>query len=186
MKIKILLSILLTAGLMTGAMAQEKPLATDKILKKAYAQAKKENKEVFVIFHASWCGWCHRMDSIMNMPELKAFFENNYVIRHLVVQEPKNKEHLENPGAEEFMIKNNGDKQGIPFWLILDAKGNLLADSRMPTKDKNGKEALANTGCPAQPDEVAYFTGLLKKTTPLSEAELALIAEKFTMKPVKR
>jgi thioredoxin-related protein len=183
---KIIISILLSIGLMTGAMAQEKPQATDKIMKKALSRAKKENKEVMVIFHASWCGWCHRMDSIMNMPETKAFFDNNFVIEHLVVQEAKDKKHLENPGAGEFMVKHNGDKQGIPFWLIFDDQGNLLADSRMPAKDKNGKDVMVNCGCPAQPEEVAYFIGLLKKTTPLNEAELAIIAEKFTMKPVKR
>jgi thioredoxin-related protein len=36
------------------------------ILDKAYVKAKEENKNVFVIFHASWCGWCKRMDKNMN------------------------------------------------------------------------------------------------------------------------
>jgi len=183
---KLIISALLSFVLVTGATAGDKPLTTGKILKQAYAEAAKDNKKVMVIFHASWCGWCHRMDTIMNLPETKPFFDNNFVIRHLVVMEAKDKKHLENPGAMEFMIKNNGDKQGIPFWLILDSKGTLLADSRMPSKDKNGNEVLANTGCPAQPEEVDYFIGLLKKTTPLKEAELAIIAEKFALKPVKR
>ena len=32
------------------------------ILAKAQNQAKIENKNVFVIFHASWCGWCKKME----------------------------------------------------------------------------------------------------------------------------
>jgi thioredoxin-related protein len=186
MKIKTLLALMITFGLITNVFAQEKPLPTDQIMKDAYALAAKENKKVFVIFHASWCGWCHRMDSLMSMPQTKNLFDNNFVIRHLVVQEPETKKHLENPGAQEFMIKHHGEKQGIPFWLILDTKGNLIADSRMPSKDKAGKDILANTGCPAQPEEVAYFTSLLKKTTSLTETELTVIADIFTMKPVKR
>lgn len=181
-KMKIAISLFLSLILVTGAVAQEKAAPAKKIMKSAYAQASKENKKVMVIFHASWCGWCKRMDSIMVMPETKAFFENNFVIEHLVVQEAKDKKHLENPGAEELMIKHNGAGTGIPYWLIFDAKGNLLADSRMPSKDKNGKDILANVGCPANPDEVAYFIGLLKKTTPLKEAELNIIADKFTLK----
>lgn len=183
---KIVFSLLLSLGLITGALAQEQVLPAAKIMDDAYALASKENKKVFVIFHASWCSWCKRMDSIMNMPELKPLFDKNFVIRHLVVQEVPNKKNLENPGAQEFMVKNNGDKQGIPFWLIFDVKGELLADSRMPAKDKAGKDILTNTGCPANPDEVAYFTGLLKKTTSLKEAELKLIAEKFAMKQAAR
>ena len=118
----------------------------------------------------------------MKMHELKPMFGNNFVIEHMVVLESPAKKALENPGAEEFMNKNGGEKQGIPFWLIFNSKGKLIADSRMPTKNKAGKKTLANTGCPAQPDEVAYFTGLLKKTTKLTEADLALITDRFLLK----
>jgi thioredoxin-related protein len=179
---KLLFSILLSFGLITGAVAQEQPKPADKIFKEACSLAKQDNKKVMIIFHASWCGWCKRMDSIMNMPELKPLFEKNFVIEHMVVLESGTKKALENPGAEAFMNKNGGTKQGIPFWLIFNKKGKLLSDSRMPSKDKAGKAKLANTGCPAQPDEVAFFVGLLKKTTNLTEAELALISEKFVMK----
>lgn len=183
---KLVISLLLSLGLMTGTVSAGKVLPADKIMKRAYAQAAKENKKVMVIFHASWCGWCHRMDSIMNMPETKPFFEKNFVIEHLVTGERGAKKDLDNPGAAEMMIKYNGGVSGIPYWLIFDLKGNLLADSKMPSKDKSGKDILANVGCPAEPAEVAFFVGLLKKTTPLTEDEGAVIVEKFTLKPVKR
>lgn len=182
---KVLVSVLLSFGLMTGTLAQQQPLPASKIMDDAYAQAAKENKKVFVIFHASWCGWCHRMDSLMKMPETKAFFDNNFVITHLVVGETGAKKYLDNPGAAEMVKKYNGDKLGIPYWLIFNEKGKLLADSRMPTTDKKtGKKIKANVGCPANPDEVDFFVKLLKKTTSLKEAELTVIAEKFVMKQV--
>jgi len=184
---KVLLSVLLSLGLMTGALAQQQPLPATKVLDQACAQAAKENKKVMIIFHASWCGWCHRMDSIMNMPETRAFFTDNFVIEHLVVMESKGKENLENPGSADMMKKYNGAGTGIPYWLIFSSKGKLLADSRMPSTDKKtGKKIKANVGCPAQADEVDYFIGLLKKTTSLKKDDLALIADRFTMKPVKR
>jgi hypothetical protein len=49
----------------------------------------------------------------------------------------------------------------------------------MPAKDKAGKEIMANTGCPASPEEVDYFVKLLRKNTSLKDPELAVIAKKF-------
>lgn len=178
---KVGFSLLLAFCLIGGAVAQE-PLPAKKIMKDAYTQASKENKHVMVIFHASWCGWCHRMDSIMNMPETKPLFDKNFVIRHLVVLESKAKKNLENPGADQLMKKYNGAGSGIPYWLIFDAKGNLTGDSRMPSKDKTGKAILSNVGCPAQPEEVEYFISLLKKSTSLTDPELAVISQKFILK----
>ncbi len=38
----------------------------DLIMQKAIAEAAKSHGNVFIIFHASWCGWCHKMDNAMN------------------------------------------------------------------------------------------------------------------------
>ena len=157
--------------------AQTPASATD-VLKEAYRQAAKENKNVFVIFHASWCGWCHKMDTSMNDPVCKAFFNDNYVIRHLVVDESKDKLALENPGAKELKIKYNGDGQGIPFWLIFDKEGNLLSDSKMRGK-MEGPEKGANTGCPASEKEVAFFVDVLQKTSKLNTEQLEIIRKRF-------
>lgn len=124
--IVILSSLLLT----TGATAQQSPKHVDDVLKAAYQKARKENKNVFVMFHASWCGWCHKMDSAMNSSECKDLFLNNYVITHLVVNESADKKKLENPGATAVLKKYHGENMGIPFWLILDKNGHLIADSK--------------------------------------------------------
>ncbi len=158
--------------------AQEKPLSADAILKEAYAVAKKENKNVLVMFHASWCGWCHKMDKSIEDESCKKYFDDNYVIRHLVVLEFKNKKHLENPGAEELRIKYNGDNQGIPFWLIFDKNGKLLSDSKM-RNENDGPEAGQNSGCPANEKEVEFFISVLKKTSSLNDEQLDIIRKRF-------
>jgi thioredoxin-related protein len=155
---------------MATAVAQQ-PLSADSILKEASQLAAKENKKVFIIFHASWCGWCHRMDSIMNNQACKKFFDDNYVVRHLVVFESQKYKDQENPGALELLKQYKAEKQGIPFWLIYDAKGNLLADSQ----SKPGE----NTGCPATREEVDHFLKVLQKTSPLKKDQLAVIEKNF-------
>jgi len=181
MKIKSILTITLAIIISNFSFAQEKTETTQQIFAKSLEQAKQENKNVFIIFRASWCSNCKKMDASMNAPSTKKLFNENYVIKHLVVLESKNKKHLENAGSEDFLKKYGGDRQGVPFWLIFDSNGNLLADSKMV---KNGfvlKEKGGNIGCPASDDEVAAFIYKLKETSNLSDKELAIIAKQFKL-----
>ncbi len=177
------LSLLVGLLLFSGVMAQTTPPSAQSVLDEAMAVAKAENKNVCIMFHASWCGWCHRMDSIMNTPANKPFFEANWVTRHLVVMEFKEDlKKNENPGGKEMMENYNGKNTGIPYWLIFNPKGELLADSRMPAKDKTGMDIRTNTGCPAAADEVEYFEYVMKHTTKLTAEEISKIGDTFLLK----
>lgn len=158
--------------------SQPNPLSADAILKEACQQAARENKNVFVMFHAFWCGWCHKMDNSMNDESCNKFFGNNYVITHLVVEETKDKKNLETPGAAELKVKYNGDGQGLPFWLVLDKDGKLLADSKI-RKEGEGADKGSNAGCPASEEEVAFFVSVLQKTSSLDRAQLEIIRKRF-------
>jgi len=177
MKNSLLLPALLFLSI-TSVFAQKAPSSAEEIMKEAFTSAKKQNKKVLVMFHASWCGWCHKMDTSLNDASVKKFFDDNFVTRHLVVFESKEKKNLENPGALEMLTKYEGKDQGIPFWLIFDKEENFLADSRMK-EIINGVEKLQNTGCPASKEEVDYFIDVLKKTTDLKEDQLEKIRIRF-------
>ncbi|HET6721442.1 MAG TPA: thioredoxin family protein [Chitinophagaceae bacterium] len=177
MKTRLTLSVFLFISA-TSVFAQKVPLSAEEITKEAFETAQKQDKKVLIIFHASWCGWCHKMDTSLNDGSVKKFFDDNFVIRHLVVFESKGKKNLENPGALEMITKYNGKDQGIPFWMIFDKDEKFLADSRM-TVTVNGVEKLQNTGCPATEEEVDYFIQVLKKTTSLKEEQLAEIKTRF-------
>jgi thiol-disulfide isomerase/thioredoxin len=173
-----LFGLLVIFSLLLTKLVEAQTPSADDILKGAYEQASKEKKNVFVIFHASWCGWCRKMDTAMNDKAVKKFFDDNYVIRHLVVYESKGKEKLENPGARDILIKYNGNDQGIPYWLIFDKDGKLLADSKM-RPEGSGLEQGDNSGCPASEPEVQHFVNVLKKTSSLDDAQLKIIYTRF-------
>ena len=160
----------------------DEPLPAEDILEMAKKQARKQKKNIFIMWHASWCGWCHRMDTLMNDESIKEYFDNSFVVEHMVVKEsPKNK-HLENPGAAELLAKYNGDKAGIPFWIVLDKKGKLLADSFMREDGVGMDEPGQNSGCPARQNEVDFFIEILRKTTDIPDEGLEKIAGKFLKK----
>jgi thiol-disulfide isomerase/thioredoxin len=161
--------------------AQKGPLSANEIMQEAMQLAAQEKKNVLIIFHASWCGWCHKMDSSINDKSCKKFFDDNYVIRHLVVDESKDKQNLENPGADELRTKYNGDNEGIPFWLVFDKDGNLLADSQLRPEGASLQTRGQNVGCPAAEREVGHFISVLKKTSHINKSEQAAIEKRFRL-----
>ena len=165
------LSLLLIFSLAFAFIGRTQTPSADAVLKEARTKAAKENKRVMVIFHASWCVWCHKMDSSMADASVKNFFDKNYVVTHLTVFESKDKKNLENPGAEELNKKWGGENQGIPFWVIMDKDGNILADSQI--------EPGKNVGCPATEEEVQHFIRVLKKTSSINDQQIAAVEKRF-------
>ena len=143
------------------------------IMAKAQQQAKAENKNVFLIFHASWCGWCKKMEKNMNDPLVKSYFDANYIETYLTVQERGEKSNLNTPGGEEFNEKVGGKDQGLPFWVILDADGKILEDSKV-----NGE----NIGGPSSVDEVNSLISKLEKTSKNEKVNPEKIKEVFILK----
>ena len=155
--------------LSTALFAQTALQASSAVMAKAYADAKSQNKKVLLIFHASWCGWCKKMDASLNDPACKKMFDDNYVITWLDVMEQPEKANLENPGAMEVMTKYGGEKSGLPFWLILNADGKELANSLMAANPSAPATPADNVGCPASAKEVVFFGNIIKATSPLTD-----------------
>lgn len=192
----IVLSILIvstTAGL--AQLAVDKP--ADIILKDALTKAKKEDKNVFLLFHASWCGWCHLLDSVMNDPACKKLFDDNYVIEHVTIMQLN---RAKTPGGMQLYVKYGGlsgsplrpdssksavDLErlakkyelpvemvtgapiGIPYYVIIGADGELLAA---------GKLSNSNTvGYPGLPERWSIFENMLQKTSRLNAQQIAII-----------
>lgn len=94
----------------------------------------------------------------MNHDDFKAFFKEHYSIVHLDVMEQGDKRALENPGGDKVLAELKGDKAGLPFFAMLDADGKMVINSIRPG-EKGG-----NIGHPMEPDEVAHFMEMVKKT----------------------
>ena len=124
MKLKILLPLLFL--FIANIQAQK---TTSIILDEAYEQAKLENKNVWIIFKASWCKWCKTLEENLNDEKVKSIMDANYITIQLTVNESKDNRHLETPGARLLLDKYMGKKAGLPFWLIFDQTRGLIGNS---------------------------------------------------------
>jgi hypothetical protein len=151
------------------------PPASD-VMQSAQKAALEQHKNIFLIFHASWCGWCAKLDKFIETPEIKPIFDKYFVFARLDVQEAEEKKDLDNPGGEQVMAKVGGEKAGLPFLAFLSEKGELLANSIRPGDDK---AKAGNIGHPMQPYEVDWFLTMLKKGAPAITADEAKVLENW-------
>ena len=177
----IALLILFSTGFIFGQ--AEKPKEADQILKTALNEAKVSHKNVFLIFHATWCPWCKRLDKVLETPEVKKIMDENYVITHLDVMERKEKvAEFENPGGKEIMKKLGGENAGLPFYAFLNSKGEKIADSNVMPDN-------SNLGFPGSNEELEAFKSILKKSAKnISDADYSVIVEtiKKNLPPPKK
>lgn len=164
MKARIAFAILLA---MTAAVSLGNTPTAKAVLTKAQAQAKAENKKVWVIFTASWCGWCKKLDAFLADPEMSKLIKKNFVVIHLDVLESGEKKALENEGGIDVMKSLSGENAGLPFSAFTEANGKMLINSNRTTTDPK-----TNIGYPAAPEEIAHFVKMLKSHAPrLTDAE---------------
>jgi thiol-disulfide isomerase/thioredoxin len=155
--------VFLVAG--TTVAQEAKPQAAETVRREAIKQAAAADKTVMLVFQASWCGWCKRLDQTLAQPEFKKVLDAHFVVAHLDVMERGDKVGLlENPGGQAILKKLGGENAGLPFYAFLDAKGEKIADSKaMP----DGQ----NIGYPGNAQEIEAFARLLQKAAKKLTAE---------------
>ena len=135
-----------------------RPDSAQNIIRAAITEAQSSEKNVLLIFHATWCGWCKRLETALNDTTVKSLIDRNYIIARLDVKERGDKiQTHENPGGQNLLAEFGGDNAGLPFIVFLNGKGKMIANSNvMPDKQ--------NIGYPGSKEEINAFTKLLKKT----------------------
>jgi thioredoxin-related protein len=164
--------VTLAAFASTQQMLAGTPAQAKQVLDSALKDASSSKKNVFIVFHATWCSWCKRLDAALTDPEVKKIIKDNYIVTHLDVMERGEKaQTVENPGGQAIMKDLGGEKSGLPFYAILDAAGKKMADSNVMPGNQN-------IGFPGSQEEIAAFENILKQTAPRMSAEQRAVVTK--------
>ena len=172
--------LVLLAGMAATTTGAQKQVKADDLLKAAKAKAVDKNKAIFMTFGASWCEACHRLETFLAAPEVSVILDKFFVFvsityGELVAGHPE----WDTPGADTLMERYDGvNSRGavnLPFVALLDQKGKLIANSKPPGKTKDPN---ATTGFPTEPEEIAWFLGMIRKGAPtLTDEEAHVLQE---------
>jgi hypothetical protein len=145
----------------------------ERILAEALHKAKGENKRVFLIMSASWCGPCRLLARFLAAH--KGSLEPHYVFVRLDISRD---EHID-PVSEHHKGSWDGS---IPWIAILDGDGKAIVVSNKPARQPG--YPAQNFGFPSDPASIDLFLGMIKQTAPrMSEETLDSLHVALSKKP---
>jgi hypothetical protein len=137
-----------------------RPSLAEKTRAAALVQAKKQGKQVLMVYGVRGTSWSDRLDQYHADADVRRVLEKHFVLARVDIEEPG--------GMEMYMERG---PRGSPAFSILDAGGDVVADSG---------ENDQNVGFPNKPEEVDRYTAALKTACPaITDDDLAVLRHKL-------
>jgi protocatechuate 3,4-dioxygenase beta subunit len=159
-----------------GALLRQHKLATrdaQAMLSEALANARADDRRVFLILSASWCGPCRMLARFLAAH--KGELERHYVFVKLDISRDAHADAI----RERYEGKDAAN--GVPWYIILDGDGKPLITSNAEEAEEYGS---TNIGFPSSPTGIEHFLKMLKQTAPRLSAEtLTILREGLARKP---
>jgi len=122
-------------------------LDAENVVKQALADAERGHKRVLLQFGAPGCGWCRVLTKYLH--DQQELFADDFVIAKIDTERMT--------GGQDVSDRYRQTETGIPWFVIVDEKGEPLINSEGPQ---------GNVGYPVAAHEIAHFIDMLKTSAP--------------------
>ena len=155
----------LLASLGAGQTSDRDTRTADCLLKAAEATARSQQKNVLLMFSASWCAPCHRLQSFLVDPTIRPIFDR-YFVKLIVIsgERPDDTRHQNTPGAEQLLESLHDTDTNLPLVVMLNSSGKVIVDSVRPVLGP--RNLHANIGYPESPTGIDWFLEMLRRAAP--------------------
>jgi thioredoxin-related protein len=94
-------------------------------IEKAREQAKRDNKQILLMFGGDWCGWCHKLHNLFaSNPEIKKTLADEYVL--VMIENSAPRADTVMASCKAPLTPEELKKFGYPFLAVLDSSGKLV------------------------------------------------------------
>ena len=136
-----------------------------RLLRETEAAASSQQKNVLLIFSASWCVPCHVLQNFLSDPAIQPIFDRHFV-RLVIVHGERLVDTLrqDTPGADQLLDSLHDTDTSLPLIVMLSSSGQLIVDSVRPVYGR--RNIHANIGFPESPIGIDWFLEMLRRAAP--------------------
>lgn len=155
---------------LAGGMAHAVPVPARDEFQRQVALAAGEGKNLFLLFFASWCGYCRLFDMMLSHPQAAAIMNREFKVFHMRAMERSQAwKARQIAGADDMYRRFATPTSGLPFYVVFDGAGEPIVSSLAP-------DSGVNIGFPVAKHDLDRFEKIIQLgASKITPAELATL-----------
>lgn len=154
----------------SSSIAHAVPAPATEEWRRQISLAQGEGKRLFMLFYASWCGYCRLFDNLLADPQASAIINREFKVFHMrALERTEALKARQIAGADEMYRRFATPSSGLPFYVVFDDAGEPVVTSIAPDSGEN-------IGFPVAKHDLDQFEKIMKRGAPkLTREELATL-----------
>lgn len=155
-----------------GGVAHAVPAPARDEFQRQVGLAAGEGKRLFLLFYASWCGYCRLFDRLLSDPQAAPIIYREFKVFPMRAMERTDAlKARQIVGSDDMYRRFATPTSGLPFYVVFDGAGEPVVSSLAP-------DSGVNIGFPVAKRDLDRFEKIIHQGAPkITAAELATLRD---------